>query len=142
KPEIFLLMAIWIKKDGTDEVGFLKTAATAVTTAHWYECIGAGTDIGDYIASRFYSQLMTVKEAVALSIHLLRQVKDYALYCGKSSHIWVLARDGSYDLYASTKVVRAEQYFDDFGHAEQDLIFSAYGSALNDEEFEEKLQNF
>ncbi|HEY0875587.1 MAG TPA: hypothetical protein VGD94_19070 [Vicinamibacterales bacterium] len=89
--DIYLMAAMWRQGEG---VSLIKTSETALIHVERYEAIGTGGELAEYILKRMYADDMRLDQAVALAIHVLREVKERGQGVGGETHISVISNDG------------------------------------------------
>lgn len=108
-----LLIALWTK-DGRWE--FFKNSDSALLDCSSVEAHGSGMLIGKYIAAKMAEQRflgITVDQAEAIAVHVIKQAKKVDPYCGGETRIRILHSDGRIQESGSAWIEKIERFFEE-----------------------------
>ncbi len=110
--EVDMLIGLWID----DQCGpvLLHAQGPAISEVMDFTCIGAGLELGSYIAARMSGGARCVSEAKLIAMYLLQQVKTYAHFCGGDSHIVVIEENGNFERVKRWSEVDVTKFFTQF----------------------------
>jgi len=78
-----------------DESKLFYALGPAVNEKVEYATGGVGVYMADFLASRMYKNILSLRECAILAAYVLFQAKEHVEGCGGESHIAILRNDGS-----------------------------------------------
>lgn len=138
KPVVDLLIAVWTPS----AMDFFKTSSTAVSRVARYDCIGTGTTLASYLCETLLYDALPLKYGLLLAIHLLKQTKKYAPYCGGESNIAILQDNGEASVFTTADILDKELWVETFEAAVCPLRYESADVEISDHQWQEALGKF
>lgn len=124
KPWYDLMAAVWVRDntppterllgEGKETTRLFKLTRTSITKVDSYSFLGTGEYLANYLARLHWSFGLTLKEAEALAVYVIKRVKTHVPYCGGDTKIATLSSSGVLERPPATQVSLGESYFSDF----------------------------
>jgi 20S proteasome alpha/beta subunit len=107
KPDLQLLLGV----KAADGMGLLEVHGPLVRSLPEFGCIGFGTDLAAYKSKNIFIPQLPLDAATPLLIHLVKVVKDNAVYCGGETSVWVVHLDGRIEAKDEQYIKKAESAY-------------------------------
>jgi 20S proteasome alpha/beta subunit len=111
RPEIDLLIAIWIASKG---YRLVSTSLTAVTKVWNYEAVGIGRDLAHFLVRRFYADRIAMSSAMLWASYVLMHAKRYVPKCGGPSDVIAMFQSGTTGMVKKETVAEYERIATEF----------------------------
>jgi hypothetical protein len=106
-----------------------------------YAAGGQGVYLADFIASRTYSEHLTLRQCVILGAYILYEAKENVVGCGGNSHIAILREGGASGLINWHDIKAINEFLQQADNYGGELLLHAANFKLTENQFEEEVKS-